>query len=276
LSSSDNGCLRTIVVDDEALARRRLKTMLRQIEWIELVGEAADGDAALRLIREEEPDVVLLDIKMPGRDGFDLLGMLGEIPAPVIVFVTAFNHFAVQAFESEAVDYLLKPVSFARLQASLERTRKVLRNRDVEERLREVESILEVLRTSAEPPVRPRFEREFWVQRRAEHLRVPVEDVEWIEAERDYVRIHAKGEAYLMRDTIRSLAERLDPECFVRVHRSAIVRRDLVAAVRHAAYGALRISLANGAEVPVGRTYTRAIKRELLLRRDTAEEARTS
>lgn len=271
MSSSDIGWLRTLVVDDEALARRRLILMLRQIEGIELVGEAADGDAALRLINEKKPDVVLLDIKMPGRDGFDLLGMLGGTHAPIIVFVTAFNHFAVQAFETEAVDYLLKPVSFARLQASLDRARKVLQSREFEDRLREVESILEALRSSAEQPVRPRFEQEFWVQRRAEHLRVPVEDVEWIEAERDYVRIHAKGEAYLLRDTIRSLSERLDPECFVRVHRSSIVRRDLVAAVRHAAYGALRISLTNGAEVPVGRTYTRAIKRGLLLRRDVVE-----
>jgi len=259
--------LRVLIVDDEALARRRLATMLRQAVDVEIAGEAADGDEALRLTAERAPDVLLLDVKMPGRSGFDLLPLLGGSGAPAVIFVTAFNHYAVKAFEVAAVDYLLKPVSFDRLRAALDRARELLRSRDAEARAAEMAQVIDALRRGATADEAPRFEDEFWVQRRAEYVRVPVARLDWIEAERDYVRLHAGPEAYLLRDTIGGLDERLDPAVFVRVHRSAIVRRERIVAIRQAGYGAIKVALSTGVEVPVGRTYARKVR--ALLRPET-------
>lgn len=264
MNTGEERFLRAVIIDDESLARSRLRAMLRRIEGIEIVGEASDGDAGLALITREEPDVVFLDIKMPGSNGFNLLSGLGAENTPVVIFVTAFNNYAVRAFDTDAVDYLLKPVSFERLEGALVRARTALLSRDAAARLAEMERVIEALRTpSAEPQPSP-YEREFWVQRRAEHLRVPVMKIEWIEADRDYVRLHVGGEAYLTRDTITSLSERLDPAWFMRVHRSAIVRRDLIQAIRPGPYGAIRVRLTTGTEVAVGRTFTKAVKREFL------------
>ena len=256
--------LKVLIVDDEALARRRLATMLRQIVDVEIAGEAEDGDEALELIRERHPDVVLLDIKMPGKSGFDLVPLLEGPAVPVVIFVTAFNHYAVKAFEVAAVDYLLKPVAFDRLQGALTRAREVLKSRDSESRVAEMAGIIETLRQGAAVEAEaPRFESEFWVQRRAEYLRVPVARLDWIEAERDYVRLHAGNEAYLLRDTISGLDERLDPSVFIRVHRSAIVRRERIVAIRQAGYGAIKVALSTGIEVPVSRTYVHQVRQIL-------------
>lgn len=265
--------LSVLIVDDELLARRRLATMLRQIVDVEIAGEAGDGDAALELIAARTPDVVLLDIKMPGKSGFDILPLLQGPAVPVVIFVTAFNHYAVKAFEVAAVDYLLKPVAFDRLQGALARARDVLASRDSRSRVAEMAGVIETLRRGAAAEAEaPRFESEFWVQRRAEYLRVPVARLDWIEAERDYVRLHVGSEAYLLRDTISGLDERLDPALFIRVHRSAIVRRDRIAAIRQAGYGAIKVALSTGVEVPVSRSYASKV-RQLLHARDPASAA---
>ncbi|RJF90210.1 LytR/AlgR family response regulator transcription factor [Sphingomonas cavernae] len=263
--------LRILIVDDELLARRRLTTMLRDIVDVEIVGEAADGDVALDLVREKAPDVVLLDIKMPGRNGFDLLPLLEGPDIPVIIFVTAFNHYAVRAFEVSAVDYLLKPVAFDRMREALERARATLRSRDAQSRIAEMAEVLSALRDN--PGIEPQgavLEREFWVQRRGEYVRVPIAQIEWVGAERDYVRLHAGNDAYLMRETMNRIEERLDPATFIRVHRSALVRRQIITAIRQAGYGALKVVLSNGTEVSVGRTYAPGI-RDLLNRKSSID-----
>lgn len=253
--------LRVLVVDDEALARRRLVTMLRDIVDAEVVGEAADGDTALELVRETAPDIILLDIKMPGRNGFELVPLLEGPDLPIVIFVTAFGHYAVKAFELSAVDYLMKPVAFDRMREALARARATLRSRDAQSRIAEMTEVIAALRDHAEGvPVTPTLEREFWVQRRGEYVRVPVAGIEWIGAERDYVRLHAGEEAYLMRETMNGMAARLDPAAFIRVHRSSLVRRAMITAIRQAAYGALKVVLTTGVEVPVGRTYASAIR----------------
>lgn len=253
--------LTVLVVDDEPLARRRLTTILRQLPGVVLAGEAEDGDEAVMLIRSTKPDVVLLDVKMPGLTGFDVLEALKGTGAPIIIFVTAFNHYAVKAFEVSAVDYVLKPVAFDRLAAALDRARSVLAAGDIASRLAEVETVLAAIR-GAEPDAAtgPAYDREIWVQKRAEFRRVPVTQIDWIEAERDYIRLHAAGDSYLLREPIGRMEERLDPADFVRVHRSALVRRERIIAVQQAGYGAIRVQLATGIAVRVGRTYVTKVR----------------
>ena len=253
--------LEVLVVDDEPLARRRLTTILRQLPGVRLAGEAEDGDEAVAMIATLKPDVVLLDVKMPGLNGFDVLEALKGSGAPVIIFVTAFNHYAVKAFEVSAVDYVLKPVAFDRLAAALDKARSVLETGDVAVRLAEMESVLAAIRGSVPSESNgPIYEREIWVQKRAEFRRVPVTQIDWIEAERDYVRLHAAGESYLLREPISRMEERLDPTDFVRIHRSALVRRERIVAVQQAGYGAIRVQLATGIAVRVGRTYVARVR----------------
>lgn len=258
--------LRVLIVDDEQLARRRLQTICRQLPGVELVGQAEDGDEGLAMIRRYEPDVVLLDIKMPGMSGFELLELLTALgpKAPVVIFVTAFNHYAVRAFEVSAVDYLLKPVAFERMVAALDKARDVLRHRDADERLAEMSLVIAALRNSAaEAGAVPRYDSEFWVQRRAECVRVPVSRLQWAEAERDYVRLHTETESFLLRESITRLEERLDPAIFIRVHRSVIVRREQISAIRQAGYGAISVQMTNGLEFRVGRTYVQRVRQLL-------------
>jgi len=253
--------LRVLIVDDEPWARRRMATMMAQLTDVEMVGAAADGDTALRLIEEQAPDVVLLDIKMPGRSGLELLPMLRGPGVPIVIFVTAFNEYAVRAFELAAVDYLLKPVPFERMREALTRARHALRSRDAETRLAEMSAVIAALRSDADTRMTERgYDRDFWVLQHGEYVRVPVERIEWVEAERDYIRLHTGTASYLVRDTMVRTEERLDPTQFVRVHRSTILRRTIVSAVRIGNYGALKVVLLNGAELPVGRSYAERVR----------------
>jgi DNA-binding LytR/AlgR family response regulator len=250
--------LRVLIVDDEPLARRRLEILLREQAGVELVGAAPDGFAARRMIAELSPDVVLLDIKMPGLTGLELLGGLGE-DAPVVIFVTAFDRFALEAFEHAAFDYLLKPVEPARLQASLTRAREALADRAAAERVRELEEILQNLRSGPAPAPASGFERELWIQERGGRTSLPVGAIDWVAAERDYVRIHAGARSFLIRQSIGALAERLDPGLFIRVHRSSLVRAERIVRIRHAA-GRGAVILSTGAEIAVSRRHMGALK----------------
>jgi DNA-binding LytR/AlgR family response regulator len=251
-----------MIVDDEPLARRRLEILLKDQDEVELVGAAADGVAARRMIGERCPDVVLLDIKMPGQNGLEVLDALGEA-APIVIFVTAFDRFALDAFDRAAFDYLLKPVEPARLAASLARAREALAEHAAAERAQELEEILRNLRSSpASAPVASApngFDRDIWVQERGGRVSVPVAAIDWVAAERDYVRIHAGARSFLVRQSIGGLAERLDPSLFVRIHRSSLVRADRIVRVRHAG-GRGSVMLSTGAEIPVSRRHMRALK----------------
>jgi len=249
--------LRVLIVDDEPLARRRLEILLRELPDLQLVGTAADGVAAARMIGELSPDIVLLDIKMPGRTGLEVLAGLDPQARPIVVFVTAFDRFAVEAFERAAFDYLLKPVEPHRLSAALARARTALAERAAAERSHELEEILRNLRTG--PQAEPAFARDIWVQERGGRACVPVAAIDWVAAERDYVRIHTGPKSYLIRQSIGSLEARLDPDQFLRVHRSALVRTDRIVRVRHAA-GRGAVVLSTGAEVAVSRRHMGALK----------------
>ncbi|MBS0332210.1 MAG: response regulator transcription factor, partial [Proteobacteria bacterium] len=265
--------MKVLIVDDEPLARRRLEILLREQPGIEVAGAAADGVVAQRLIAEVSPDVVLLDIKMPGQTGLEVLDAVkakasgsgnGEGGAPIVIFVTAFDRFALDAFDRAAFDYLLKPVEPARLVQALARAREALSEKAAAERARELEEILRNLRGGPNPlgpPAAPDtgFDREIWIQERGGRTSLPVAAIDWVAAERDYVRIHAGARSYLVRLSIGSLVERLDPKLFLRIHRSSLVRADRIVRIRHAG-GRGAVVLSTGAEIAVSRRHMGALK----------------
>jgi two-component system response regulator AlgR len=230
--------LRVLVVDDEPLAVERLQLLLARMESVSIAGTAAEGAAALRLVEALHPDLVLLDIAMPGMDGMDVARALARLPRrPVVIFVTAFDTFAVAAFDVEAVDYVMKPVSLERLERAVERAR---------------ERIAAPQGDAREPP---RHLEEFWVSEARGLVRLAACDVDKVTAERDYMRLHVGRRSWLINHTIAKLEEELDPARFVRLHRSFIVRRDFVTGLRRDQTGRWYACLADGEEQKVGRLY---------------------
>ena len=255
--------LRLLIADDEPLALRRMRLALKDIPGVEVVGAANDGLQAIGAMRSLKPDVVLLDIKMPLADGFQVANAVEEAGAPEVIFVSAFESYALRAFETSAVDYLLKPVEFERLAAALARARERRAARDAGRRAEELTAVLDALRREAEGREGARFEREFWIRDRGRFLRVPVDEVERIEAERDYVRLYWEGRTLLHRETMSHLEEKLDPNIMLRVHRSAFVNWKRLKAVRRDSNGRLMAVLESGDEVAVSRAYAQRVLAEM-------------
>ncbi len=255
--------LRVLLADDEPLALRRLKLALGALPDIEIVATASDGRSAIEAMRTLKPDAVLLDIKMPLADGFEVAEAVGETGAPSIIFVTAYESYALRAFDASAVDYLLKPVEFDRLAAAIARARERRDARMAGRRAEELGVILEALREEARTRDGPRYETEFWIREKGRFLRVPVKEVERIEAERDYVRIHWDGRTLLHRETMGSLEDRLDPDIMLRVHRSAFVNWARLKSVRRDLGGRVFAVLDSGAEVAISRGYVHRVLTEL-------------
>jgi DNA-binding LytR/AlgR family response regulator len=262
--------LRVIAIDDEPLALRRLEWCLQDVPDVALVGKTGNPQRGLELIRTLAPDVVLLDVEMPELSGFELIDALGTLegaPLPEIVFVTAFDHFAVKAFAVSVVDYLLKPVERSRLIEALERARVRRELRDAHARVQELREIIDNLRTDRRSDPHKRFETELWIREGDARVRVPVEMIERLEADGDYVRLHVGQRVRLIRARLGDLAERLDPARFVRVHRSEIVRHDLISAIRRHESGRTFAVLAGGREVPVSRRYVSRVAHALRFRK---------
>ncbi len=253
--------LRVALVDDEPPALRRLQMAIDKAEGAEVVGTASNGEDALQLIARGGIDVVLLDIRMPGLSGLDLARAIDPERAPAFIFVTAFSRFATDAFELAAVDYLLKPVEFDRLHAALERARKALQSRAARSRIAELEEVVAALRAAEDEPQPSGFAEEIWVPDRGDRLRLPVALIDWVEAERDYVRIHSRGRSFLVRKAIRKRQAELDPADFLRVHRGALVRRDRIVRLARRPGGPAALVLQSGAEVPVARRQAAAIRK---------------
>jgi two-component system response regulator AlgR len=229
--------LRTLLVDDEPLAIERLQILCARVAGLHLVGTASDGAAALRMVEALKPDLLLLDIAMPGLDGMGVAKALQALPArPAVIFVTAFDQFAVAAFDVSAVDYLLKPVALDRLERAVSR-------------------VHAQAASGAAPPAAESYTQELWVPHRSEMLRIAAADIDLIEAERDYMRLHVGPRSYLLHQTITELARRLDPGMFVRLHRSTIVQRDRIAGFKHDGMGVWTAQLRDGRELRIGRTY---------------------
>jgi DNA-binding LytR/AlgR family response regulator len=254
--------LTVLLADDEPLALRRLQRLVREVEDVRIVATATDGDQALALARETAAQVVIIDIKMPGLDGVSVArALVGSPDGPVVIFATAFDRYAIQAFDLAAVDYLLKPFDAPRVAEALSRARAQIRARDAELRIGELRAIVRDLRAERPEGVGGAYETELWIESRGGAQRVLVRDLDWIEAERDYVRLHVGERSYLVRDSIRSLVERLDPASFVRIHRSALVQRDRVSQLTPRAGGGLIAVLTTGARPPVGRSHAAAVRR---------------
>ena len=238
--------MRTLIVDDEPLAVERMQILCARIPALNVVGTASDGAAALRLCEALSPELVLLDMTMPEVDGLGVARGLARLsPRPAVIFVTAHDHFAVEAFDCDAVDYVLKPVAQDRLERAVDRA---LARRDAAPQPAEA--------APAESP----WIQEFWVPHRSELIRIAANDIDRIDAERDSVRLHVGqkdggGRSYLLLHTIQRLEDRLDPERFIRLHRSTIVRRDRIAGLKHDGLGVWSAQLVDGELLRIGRTY---------------------
>ncbi len=253
--------MKVLVADDEPLAARRLIMELSRRGDTEVVGPYSHGAAARAGIIETKPDVALLDVQMPGSNGFDALeGLLPE-QLPLVIFTTAFPRYAVAAFQSGAIDYLLKPIDTDALDTALEKARIRLQEKSAELRTHELRALLAQMRADADR--KTHYETFFWVKSAKSNVRVSVHDIEVLEAARDYVMIHTSGRSFLMRGKISEIAERLDPERFVRVHRSYIANLDYVRSFRPNASGSKVITLVSGRSIPVGRTYASEVARHL-------------
>ncbi len=257
--------LTVLVVDDEPLARRRLVRLLSKLDWVGNVEQAGDVAEAHSKTLELQPDILLLDILMPGGSGFDVLEQLGPEP-PIVVFVTAFDHHAMRAFEANAVDYLTKPVEPGRFEQAMERAKAAVAARNQTDRIAELQETIAALKRALRE--QPRQNHEFWVKVRGEHVRVSQDRVIRIQAERDYVRIHVEGAEYLYHETLTALEQRLNSEDFIRVHRGAIVRRDAIARIKPAPFAAMVAVMKDGAEVRIGRTYAAVVRNQLSKNRE--------
>jgi two-component system LytT family response regulator len=255
--------LRLLLADDEPLALRRMKLALEGIPNVEVVGSASDGAQAINAMRDLKPDVVLLDIKMPLADGFEVANAVEDSGGPAVIFVSAFESYALRAFETSAVDYLLKPVEFERLASAIDRARERRAAKHAGRRAEELAAVLDALKKESDEREATQYEKEFWIRDRGRFLRVPVGDVERIEAERDYVRLYWEGRTLLHRETMSHLEEKLDPNIMLRVHRSAFVNWKRLRAVRRDANGRLMAVLESGDEVPVSRAYAQRVMQEM-------------
>jgi DNA-binding LytR/AlgR family response regulator len=255
------GRLRVLLVDDEPLAVARLEVGFRDIPETEVVGSAQDGDAAIERIGTLRPDVVILDIKMPLRDGLEVARTLTGPDAPEIVFVTAFEQFAPSAFEVEAADYLLKPIRFERLRVAIERARRRRAAREAGARIEELETVVEALRSGARanPGGEARYDAELWVPGLRGTVRVPTASILWIEAARDYVILHTAARSLILRETMGRLQDRLDPAQALRVHRSAFVNPSAVTGIQRLGKGQIALALSDGQTVSVGPNYSRSV-----------------
>lgn len=264
-------CIRTLVVDDEPLAREGLRLLLATDPEVSVVGEAGNGPEAVRLIREQRPDLVLLDVQMPELNGFEVLARLGPGEVPAVIFVTAYDRYALRAFDIHALDYLLKPFRDDRFHDAVGRAKaqiRLARMSDLSQRLLSVLSTYGE-RESAPAPVpavapapvaTPSAAPEPWVRRLAIRdtgrvVFLDVDEIEYIEAADYYVQIHAGGKAYLHRETMQSLEARLDPERFMRIHRSAIVNSRRIRELRSEGRRDLVVVLTGGAELRVARSH---------------------
>ncbi len=262
--------LSALIVDDEELARRGLEIRLETFDDIAICGQARNGREALAAVREHAPDLMFLDVQMPGMDGFDVLRSLSTSNMPAVIFVTAYDEFALKAFDANALDYLLKPINDDRLAEAVERARRNLDEKhaddhcarllrfvcDLTGRELSLEAALEAAAGDGQ-----RYPKRLAIRDGAETTCVDVDAIDWVDAAGDYMCVHAGGETHVLRGTMKHLEELLDPDVFVRVHRSAIVNRNRVTSMRPHRNGEYFLSLGTNTELKLSRKYKANIER---------------
>lgn len=245
--------IRALIVDDEPFAREGIRLHLERHPDVEVIGEAGDGERAAEAIRTLDPDVVFLDIEMPAMDGFQVIEAVGVEAMPPVIFVTAYDEFALRAFEAHALDYVLKPVEPERFSRALDRTRKLLRGSAGHALDRRLEGLMQEVRERGK-----HLER--IVVQRGERLRIlRADDIDWFEAAGNYVKLHVGTESFLVRATLSSFEDRLDPEHFLRVHRSIIVQKARVRELEPLLQGDYVLILHDGTRLTTGRSYRSGI-----------------
>jgi len=269
--------IKTLVVDDESLARKGLAILLQSFPYIDLLVDCSDGRQAMELIRDHEPDLIFLDIQMPGMNGFDIVREIREqqLKMPLVVFVTAYDQYAIKAFEVRAIDYLLKPVDEERLQKTLRRINETLEHQAQQEQQDKLVNLVadatgedceEILRRLAagDEFSGSRYPEHIAIKESGEITRVAIQAIEWVDAAGDYMCIHAKNETYILRRTMKELEQELNPQRFQRIHRSAIVNMSHVEKLCSRQNGEYHVILRNGKELKVSRSYKDRIKKLIL------------
>jgi two-component system LytT family response regulator len=252
--------IRTLIVDDEYFARQRLRELLAEEPDIEVIGECKDGGHAVQVITELKPDLVLLDVQMRGANGFEVLRRLSEGPPPLVVFVTAYEDYALNAFEVDAVDYLLKPFDRPRFQQALARVRQRMQ---YSEKVRLHSELADVVRGAlahATPPASPGPLRRIVAERDERLTFIDPQDIDSVEANRNYIAIRVGREAYRLRSTLHQAEAMLDRACFLRIHRSVIVNTLKIRDMERWFHGEYVITLKNGQRFTSGRSYRRQIQ----------------
>ena len=265
--------IRTILVDDERLAIKGLEMRLEAYSDVEIIDRCANGREAIKSIKTHKPDLVFLDIQMPGFDGFSVIGALADIDPPMFVMVTAYNEYAVKAFEARAIDYLMKPVEEDRLADTMARIRRSLAERSAAREKQKLQDLLEEVapeaaeqfaeQASTSGDDESRYEKLLNIKDRGQIFRVDVENIERIDAAGDYMCIYTGDNTLILRETMKDLEKRLDPRIFQRVHRSTIVNLDQVREVKPHTNGESFLVLTSGAQVKVSRSYREVIARFL-------------
>lgn len=266
--------LKVIVVDDEPLARRGMLVRLADFPELNIVAQCSNGEEAVAAIREHQPDAVFLDVEMPGLDGFGVLKQLQQlqIDLPYVVFVTAYDHYALNAFEVQALDYVLKPVEKERLAAAVGKLTKNFEAKDDQRHKGQLAAVVAQLTgektdqilqrlDQSQPVMNERFPEAISIKDSGEITRVPVSAIDWVDAAGDYMCIHTRdGQTHILRRTMKELEQELDPKLFVRVHRSAIVNVNTIAKLQMLANGEHQLMLTNGQAVKVSRSYKDRVK----------------
>jgi two-component system LytT family response regulator len=256
--------LKALIIDDEELARRGLAIRLQKFDDVEICGECRNGREAVDAVREQAPDIVFLDIQMPGIDGFGVLRRLSGSDMPIVIFVTAYDEFALRAFEANALDYLLKPINDERLASAIDRARQA---RDEKLACRHRAKLLKLVceltgremtlesAISGAAAAGNRFPERLAIRDSGETINVNVASIDWIDAAGDYMCVHAEGDTHVLRGTMKRLEQLLDPERFVRIHRSTIVNRLRVRSLRPHRNGEYFLTLDNSQELKLSRKY---------------------
>jgi two-component system LytT family response regulator len=252
--------IRTVIADDEELARRGLKALSQRCGDLELICECRNGREAVDAIHRYRPDLVFLDVQMPGKTGFDVISAVAGVPRPHVVFVTAYDNFALRAFEVHALDYLLKPVNEERFDATVGRVREAMSHATDNAIVQRVRQVAADLQIAASPSMATAVDR-LPVKANGRIILIRFADIDWIEADRDYVSVHVGGKTWLMRETIAAVELRLALSGFVRIHRSALVNADRVKELRPRDKGEYTVVLNDGTELKLTRNYRASVER---------------
>jgi two-component system LytT family response regulator len=242
-----------MIIDDERLARAELHRLCENIPGLELIGEFAGGNEAIAAVRREKPDMLLLDVEMPGLNGFDVLARLPKDQMPAVIMVTAYDQYALRAFDVHAIDYILKPAEPERLRAAVESARLRVLSRDMDTRRKQLAALLEEIKQ------RSRKSDSLSVPQRDGMLRIPLASIDWVQAEDNYVRIHTGSKSHLLRSTLAAFEKKLDGANFARIHRSAIVNLTKIARLRRVARSKFAVVLSSGAQLRVSRPYAKGV-----------------